>query len=54
MISQKPIVVGQVEKHEKSIALKGDLLQTMMQAVVQAGDIARYVTEKSAGDGKLC
>ncbi|WP_165576221.1 hypothetical protein [Pectobacterium brasiliense] len=52
------IIVEQVEKPEKAIALKGDLLQAMKQAVVQAvrkeGDIARYVTEKNAGDGKLC
>ncbi|WP_228859750.1 hypothetical protein [Xenorhabdus sp. PB61.4] len=45
VISQNPIVVEQVEKHEKSIALKGDLLQAMKQAIGQAvrkeGDIAR-------------
>lgn len=44
-VSQNPIVVEQVEKHEKSIALKGDLPQAVKQAVVQAllkeGDIAR-------------
>nr|WP_240348917.1 HipA domain-containing protein [Pectobacterium aquaticum] len=42
---KNPIVVEQVEKHEKSIALKGDLPQAVKQAVVQAllkeGDIAR-------------
>jgi len=44
-ILQDPIVVEQVEKHEKSIALKGDLPQAVKRAVVQAlmkeGDIAR-------------
>jgi hypothetical protein len=36
VISLTPSVVEQVEKHEKSIALKGDLLQAMKPAVVQA------------------
>ncbi|HIF9106262.1 TPA: type I restriction endonuclease subunit R [Photobacterium damselae] len=44
-VTQNPIVVEQVEKHDKSIALKGDLPQAVKQAVVQAllkeGDIAR-------------
>lgn len=44
-VSQNPIVVDQVDKHEKSIALKGDLPHAVKQAVVQAllkeGDIAR-------------
>ena len=44
-VTQNPIVVEQIEKHDKSIALKGDLPQAVKQAVVQAllkeGDIAR-------------
>ena len=44
-ILQNPTVVEQVEKHDKSIALKGDLPQAVKQAVVHAllneGDIAR-------------
>jgi len=44
-VSQNPIVVDQVDKHEKSVALKGHLPHAMKQAVVQAllkeGDIAR-------------
>ena len=44
-VTQNPIVVEQVEKHDKLIALKGDLPQAVKQAVVQAllkeGDIAR-------------
>ncbi|MCY9847240.1 MULTISPECIES: hypothetical protein [Pectobacterium] len=57
MIPQNLIVVEQVEKHGKYIALKGDLLETMKQAVVQAvrkeGDIAKTLLKKTAGDGKL-
>ncbi|ADM96335.1 hypothetical protein BM451_14525 [Dickeya dadantii] len=44
-VTENPIVVEQVEKHDKTIALKGDLPQAVKQAVVQAllkeGDIAR-------------
>lgn len=44
-VSQNPIVVDQMDKHEKSIALKGDLSHAVKQAVVQAllkeGDIVR-------------
>ncbi|WP_261895655.1 DEAD/DEAH box helicase family protein [Vibrio cyclitrophicus] len=44
-VLQDPIVVEQIEKHEKSIALKGDLPQAVKRAVIQAlmkeGDIAR-------------
>lgn len=44
-VSQNPIVVDQMDKHEKSIALKGDLSHAVKQVVVQAllkeGDIAR-------------
>jgi type I restriction enzyme R subunit len=44
-VAENPIVVEQVEKHDKSIALKGDLPQAVKQAVVKAllkeGDIAR-------------
>lgn len=43
--SRTRTVVEQVEKHDKSIALKGDLPQAVKQAVVHAllneGDIAR-------------
>ena len=50
VISQNPVVVEQVEKDEKSIALKGDLPQAMKHAVEQAvrkeGNIARTLLKK--------
>ncbi|WP_226099800.1 hypothetical protein [Dickeya oryzae] len=35
-VTENPIVVEQVEKHDKTVALKGDLPQAVKQAVVQA------------------
>lgn len=44
-VTENPTVVEQVEKHDKSIALKGELLQAVKQAVLlvllKEGDIAR-------------